>query len=854
MKVSLMENSDKNILNNNEEGISLSQLFTVISRRFRLILLCLIIAVGLGAYYLYVTVPIFESTSTAMITPITNSSSIESMLTGGSNSSKISTEVNLITSLKNLEEALNSLDLTLYIDSEGVPYSQKKITASGLKRNVSVSTFNDTNMVSVTVKNENPQFAADYANSILSEFSKLLTSIAKNSKTTQRLFLESQIPINEDNLKESTYVLTKFKEESGITQMTSNNAVLAERLSFFQLKKEPLKIQEKECIDLVSSYYEALKENNEISDIEDFKENSDINKILLNQQVWKKELLMYASMENLAISDKQENIPTSSDRVYVLENSISSSKKELLDKIKTILQNEVSNNDLYTQLQINNYSQALVKALSVVIEIAAIEEVESGYQTELDKYPVLERELIEKEGDVKVYQALALSLRQMLEDTKLVESAISGYVTIIDMARVPYTPVSPNKMLILCISILLGFCFGVLFALIRDWKDVVISNIDTVKRVLPSTIPCLGWFLLLDFGKVGKSDYSLVSLEYPTSFVSERYNFTISNILFSSADEIKVIGVNSSGIGEGKSSMVCNLGVSFSRQNKKVLIIDGDLRHPTIENYFKNKKAKYGIVDYIVAKRPLEGCIIRALGDNENLDILPVGHTTRKPAIIFNSKSFDTLMKDLRTKYDIILIDSPPFSIASEFAAIQKYCDGIVINVRAGITTTTALSTLYESLTLIGTKILGFLYNGVIYSSSEGYNYFGRYSYGYKDQGYYGSEKGYKKSKQGEDFLASSKGRLSRKYNKIYKRELGERENAFSSLALKEPIYLKDLQAFKSSKLNSAFSKTDEIFDGFEIEEVEKPEETTEKKVESGYKDILDEIENDPNSVGKIKD
>jgi len=848
-----MENSDKNLLENGEEGISLGQLFTVISRRFGWILLCLILAVGLGIYYLYVTVPIFESTSTAMITPITNASSIESMLTGGSNSSKISTEVNLITSIKNLEKALNSLDLTNYTDSEGVTYSQKQLTASGLKKSVSVSTFNDTNLVSVTVKNENPQFAADYANAVLSEFSQLLTSIAKNSKTTQRLFLETQIPINEDNFREATYVLTKFKEESGITQMVSNNAVLAERLSFFQLKKEPLKIQENEYIGLVSSYYDELKAYNNVSDIDEIKGNSDIKKILSNQQVWKKELLMYASMENLVISEKQENFPTTSDRVYVLENSISSSKKNLSDKIKEILQKEVKSTDSYTQLQINNYSQALVKMLSVQVEIAAIEEVESGYQSELDKYPVLERELIEKEGDVKVYQALALSLRQMLEDTKLVESAISGYVTIIDVARVPIRPVSPNKMLIMCISILLGLCCGVLLALIKDWKDVIISNFDTVKRVFPSTVPCLGWFLLLDFSKVGKSDYSLVSIEYPTSFVTERYNFTISNILYSSTEEIKIIGVNSSGIGEGKSSMVCNLGVSFSRQNKKVLIIDGDLRHPTIENYFKNKRAKFGLVDHIVAKRDLDGCIIRPLVDNENLDILPVGHITRKPSIIFNSKSFDKLMKNLRTKYDIILIDSPPFSIASEFAAIQKYCDGIVINVRAGITTTTALSTLYESLTLIGTKILGFLYNGVIYSSAEGYNYFGRYSYGYKDQGYYGSEKGYKKSRQGEDFLASGKRHISSKYKKIYNRELNNRENAFANHKLKEVIYLKDLENIKPPSFSDVFSSDDEVFDDAKMVEVLDSKETVKEKKESGYIDILDEIEKDPNSVGKLK-
>ena len=128
-----------------EQEISISQLLGIVKQRRVWIYLFFILAVGAAIFYLKITDPTYEATASALVEPISNATSIESLLTSSSSSSKIDTEVQLITSSTNLQNALDRLDLSQYLDPDGVPYSEKKLKGQNFTKKVSVKTISNTN-------------------------------------------------------------------------------------------------------------------------------------------------------------------------------------------------------------------------------------------------------------------------------------------------------------------------------------------------------------------------------------------------------------------------------------------------------------------------------------------------------------------------------------------------------------------------------------------------------------------------------------------------------------------------------------------------------------------------------------
>lgn len=787
----MSENVQENAVVQNEaaeEGMTLMQLLHIIKIRFWIAILCVIVAVIAAAVYLTMAVPVYESTASALVSPITNTSSLESLMGTATNSSKISTEVELITSETNLDSALAMLNLHDYVNSDGLHYDEVEFPVSGSSlikgSKVSVTTVKDTNVVNVTVSDPNPQFCADLVNAILASYSQVLTTIAKNSKTAQRVFLEEQIPLNEQSLAEATQKLSDFKQQSGILQITEKNQILSTNVSRLQLQEEPLLHQQVEQLALYEGYLAQLEAKGfQVSALESFAADESINASLDKIFGWYQELLMYQA---LGLTDDSDSSNTS--RIYVLNSSISSSQKDVLSVVTNIIREQVPAGDALTLQLKNLYSQVVVQLLMIEENVKAIDSTKEYYLDELSQFPELERQSEELLRNVTVFQSLGVTLREMYEEARLLEAAISGYVTPIDEGKVPTIPVSPKKMMILAVAVLLGGCLGILIELYVNYKDITIHDSDTVRQLLGPTVPELGWVPLLNSSYREKYGSMLVSLALPNSFVAERISVIASNTIYSTdSSKMKVIGVNSSAKGEGKTSLVCNLAVSYAEMGKRVLLIDGDLRNPSTEKGFGLKRASRGISDLVVNRAKLEEVLIRPVAKYDNLHMLCAGHVTKNPAMIFNSEVFHTFLNAARSHYDLVLVDSPPVSVSPEFATIVSHFDGIIINIRAGITNKQDLASLIGNLKLIGSTLVGFVYAGVIvndkrssysYSSSSGYSY---------------NPSNYSADKSDADSKVLMRTRaMNKTYRKVYEKDLNLRGKTVSQEKLVDPVYLKD--------------------------------------------------------------
>lgn len=215
----------------------------------------------------------------------------------------------------------------------------------------------------------------------------------------------------------------------------------------------------------------------------------------------------------------------------------------------------------------------------------------------------------------------------------------------------------------------------------------------------------------------------------PNSVISEQYKKLRTNIEYSSYDnELKIIAVTSAILGEGKSTSSGNLAFSLCQNNKKVLLIDCDLRKPTIHKKF-NISNECGISEMIVQKKLRDECIQKY---NDNLDILTSGKIPPNPSEMIGMKKFSNIINSFRENYDYIILDTPPILIVSEASILATYADGVILVVREGTAKKQEIIKAKNLLVNMRAKIIGAVLNDCKYNKSD-YN-FKYYDYGHEKE------------------------------------------------------------------------------------------------------------------------
>ena len=639
-----------------DEGISIAELFLIFRKRFRWFVVGLVLVLALAAGYLYYATPQYESQVLVLVEAIQRSSSFESLLDVSSSSAKIATEVELITSRSNINLALESLDLSSYHNSDGENYLNKAVLGT-VRERVVVSTVKDTNIVKIAVTDQSPEFARDFANALASTYDNLLTGIAKNSKTAQREFIEAQIPLNDMSLSRASDALGDFRENSDIIQLSDKSSILIEQISYYTLRLEPLKLQLQEAQTFIRSYNESLVEAgfDNVLSCEQIREDSVIASKLEELSAWKTELSMYESLSRPAT-----NLDSSS-RIYVINSAISQVTKDLLNRINTLTRGYAS--DMNTQ--------AIVGALTTEVDIEVLQRRAEVFNEELSQLPVLERHLSELQRDVQIYEAIGLKLREMLEEVKLSEAAVTGNVTVVDAAILPIRPVRPNKLLIMAVALLLGSAVGLLLTLGIEALDVSIQNEHQIRKVVGKDLPILGWIPLM---KISKSDkYPTLSVyNDPLSYESERFKL-VANMLYSKSDR-RIYSITSCSMAEGKSTIIGNVALALAQMGSRVLVIDGDLRLPSMERYFRLEHRSVGLVDFVTKKVPIEECLVQPFENVPTLHLLPPGNAPLVPAAIFSNPRYINGLERLKQYYDFIIIDAPPLESACRWPDHHRPC------------------------------------------------------------------------------------------------------------------------------------------------------------------------------------
>lgn len=219
----------------------------------------------------------------------------------------------------------------------------------------------------------------------------------------------------------------------------------------------------------------------------------------------------------------------------------------------------------------------------------------------------------------------------------------------------------------------------------------------------------------------------IISINSPKSPISEAYRGIRTNIEFSNLDkEIKIIGVTSSKQNEGKSTVLANLAVSFAALEKKVLILDGDLRNPSVHRMFGLSNI-HGVTDILLEKHNFVDCVHST--DINKLNVLTCGQIPPNPSEMLSSNRMRNFVDSLRDYYDYIFIDAPPIGIITDAGIISTYTDGMVFVISSNEVDINQAKISKERLDSVGANILGTVLNK-FEAKKSGNDY---YSYYYEE-------------------------------------------------------------------------------------------------------------------------
>ena len=216
---------------------------------------------------------------------------------------------------------------------------------------------------------------------------------------------------------------------------------------------------------------------------------------------------------------------------------------------------------------------------------------------------------------------------------------------------------------------------------------------------------------------------SLITLVDPSSPVSEQYRTIRTNIQFASSIDRKLqtLVVTSSGPSEGKSTTAANLAVVFAKSGQRVLLVDADMRKPTVFKTFQLTN-EIGLSTVLSTGKNVD--VAAQKTSVENLSVLTSGPKPPNPSELLGSIRMDQVIKEARNLYDIIIFDMPPVVAVTDAQIMSSKVDGTLLVIRENVTKKESITKAKELLQLVNARVLGVVYNGAEQSKDQGYYYY----------------------------------------------------------------------------------------------------------------------------------
>lgn len=360
--------------------------------------------------------------------------------------------------------------------------------------------------------------------------------------------------------------------------------------------------------------------------------------------------------------------------------------------------------------------------------------------------PEIQREFLQLSQDVEINREIYLTMLKNYEQLKIARAGEIGYARIIDMPVNTFKPIAPRKVIILALSLIIGTLLGSLLVLV---KNLLRNTVKDPERLEAKTgVPVIATIprskTSINLIKNNKNNRRLLAMVDHDGLSYESIKSLCTSLIFAMppvskvapiSDDIsnndaagKVIVISGEAPGIGKSFISSNLAETFSQLNKKVLILDGDMRRGELHKIFTVDQSN-GLGDYLTEENANLSDFIHPTGF-EFIDFMPRGKHPHNPASLLSTEKFASMMSQLIAIYDYIIIDTPPVLAVSDAIIIAKFADKVLLVTRYNHSIEGQLAYAVKQMNKANVTVDGIVLNDMVQGITNKYSYHYSYAYG----------------------------------------------------------------------------------------------------------------------------
>ena len=584
-------------------------------------------------------------------------------------------------------------------------------TATDFSKRLTVSnnTRDRSDVITLTLQDRSIQRAEDVLNTLIAVYNENWINDKNQIALSTSIFIDERLAVIENELAGVDSDISTYKSEQLVPDVNAAASLYMTQNSSLDAQQQQLSNQ----LSMARYIRNYLAANNDPGRL--LPANSGVNSTAIEAQIsaynnkvlQRNELLAYSGTSNPLVVDADETLAEMRSNIVVSVDNLVTSLEE----------------------QIANLQRSARRNTS---RIAA--------------NPTQAKHLLGVERQQSVKEALYLFLLQKREENELSQAFTAYNTRIIDPPTGPMLPISPARRSALLLALMIGlFLPALVISLMQRFNTTVRGRDDLRKLSLPflGEIPFHGKRKKLPgqlrkvLGKEPVNTHPVVVEKSNRDLINEAFRVLRTNLEFmTQSEEHCVLAVTSFNPGSGKSFISMNLAVSLAIRDKRVLVIDGDLRHASQSQYMR--PVKVGFADYLARRTDDLAGIIQQSSNTPTLFALPVGTIPPNPTELVSDPRFEQAVRKLREEYDYVIIDCPPVEIVADTQIIERCCDRTLFVVRAGLLQRAMLPELEAIYQGGKLRNMAMILNG---SSSAGSGRYG-YRYGYK-YGYHAGSNGY---------------------------------------------------------------------------------------------------------------
>ena len=598
-------------------------------------------------------------------------------------------------------------------------------------------------ILEIRTDSPDPQMAADFANTLISEYMEQNTEARFNAAQGASGYLTKQIEELRTKLQNSERELQDYSRSSGLLFTDDKSNVEDERLKQLQTELSAAQADRisKEAIYTVAS-------TNPVEALPQIIDNARLS----TQQASLADLRRQLAELSSTLTPEHYKVIRVQAQIDELEASLNKERADILKRIRI------------------EYDQTVLREKLISAKYTA----QAALVTDLDNktiyYNVLKQE-------VDTTRHLYDSLLEKVKEFSVASALLASNIRVVDNARPPLEPYKPSLSRNLAMGGLTGLLIAVGCVLLRERVDrrikapgeacfhlklpelgVIPSRAMELEdrtalkkrdpaREIPGDLLSLGATAYVSNGE--RNRVELVTWQDKASPVAESFRNTLASILFSQqyAKRPQVILITSPGRSEGKSTTATNLAIALAEINQRVLLIDADVRRSALHKLFDVPNT-WGLSDLLRERTPLQDCPLEALARKTGIDglyLLPSGPGTVSVSNLLYSGRMSALLERVRKDFDTVVIDTPPILYVADARILARLADAAVLVIRSGVTTRDAAIAAKERFDNDGIPVLGIVLNDWDLKSKSPYGY--TYGYGYEDPGPHNGEPGPPKAK-----------------------------------------------------------------------------------------------------------